>query len=219
MWLVMSGGVLQSDGVSFVGDLYRTTGPAFNANPFTPIGAANVTRVGTMGITFSHANLAYLNYTVNGVSVSKTIQRQVYGSRSANCLPTADSRTGATNYQDLWWNAAESGWGINLTHQDNTIFGTLFTYDPSGRDLWLVMSAGTRQADGSYLGDLYRTTGSAFNAVPFPPIGAGDVATVGNMRVRFTNGDNGTLTYTYNGVTVTKQITRQVFSSPMSACN
>ena len=44
LWLVMSGGALQADGVTFTGDLYRTTGPAFNANPFTPIGAANVTR-------------------------------------------------------------------------------------------------------------------------------------------------------------------------------
>jgi hypothetical protein len=219
MWLVMSGGLLQADGVTFTGDLYRTTGPAFNANPFTPIGAANVTRVGTMSVSFSQANAGTLSYSVNGVSVTKNIQRQVYGSRSANCLPTAASRGASTHYQDLWWNAGESGWGINVTHQDNTLFATLFTYDPGGRDLWLVMSAGARQADGSYLGDLYRTRGSAFNTQPFPPIGAGDVTSVGNMRLRFTNGDSGTLTYTYNGATVTKQITRQVFSSPTSACN
>ena len=24
--------------------------------------------------------------------------------------------------QDLWWNPAESGWGINLAHQDDTVF-------------------------------------------------------------------------------------------------
>jgi hypothetical protein len=81
------------------------------------------------------------------------------------------------------------------------------------------MSAGTRQSDGSYLGDLYRTAGSPFNAQPFPPIGASDVTNVGNMRLRFTNGETGTLTYTYNGTTVTKAITRQVFSAPQSACN
>ena len=39
---------MQADGVTFTGDLYRTTGPAFNANPFTPIGTANLTKVGTM---------------------------------------------------------------------------------------------------------------------------------------------------------------------------
>ena len=39
------------------------------------------------------------------------------------------------------------------------------------------------------------------------------------MRVRFTDGNNGTLTYTYNGTSVTKAITRQVFSTPVSTCN
>ena len=219
MWLVMPAGILQSDGISFSGDLYRTTGPAFNANPFTPIGASNITRVGTMSVTFPHANSGTLTYSVNGTSVTKGIQRQVYGTRSANCLPTTDGRSGSAHYQDLWWNAAESGWGLNVTHQDNTFFATLFTYDPSGRDLWLVMPAGTRQGDGSYLGELYRTTGSAFNTAPFPPIGGSDITEVGNMRLRFTDGNNGTLTYVFSGTTVTKAITRQTFGAPVFACN
>jgi hypothetical protein len=219
LWLVMPGGTLQADGVTFAGDLYRTTGPAFNANPFTPIGAANITRVGSMTVSFTQANAGTLTYSVNGVEVQKYIQRQVFGSRSANCLPSSAARGTSTHYQDLWWNANESGWGLNLTHQDNTFFATLFTYDASGRDLWLVMPAGTRQGDGSYLGDLYRTTGSAFNTLPFPPIAGSDVTAVGNMRLRFTNGNAGTLTYVYNGTTVTKAITRQEFSTPLSACN
>ena len=218
-WFVMPSGALQADGVTFTGDLYRTTGPAFNANPFTPIGAANITRVGTMTMSFSQANAGTLSYSVNGITVEKNIQRQVFGTRSANCLPTAASRSASSQYQDLWWNANESGWGLNLTHQDNTLFGTLFTYDAGGRDLWLVLPAGTRQADGSYLGDLYRTSGSAFNTVPFPPIGGSDITAVGNMRLRFTGGNSGTLTYVYNGTTVTKAITRQEFSTPVSACN
>lgn len=219
LWLVMSGGAMQSDGLTFTGDLYRTTGPAFNAVPFAPIGPSNVTKVGTMTVAFSEANVATLTYTVNGVEVRKTIQRQVYGSRSANCMPTTASRAASTNFQDLWWNADESGWGINVTHQDNTLFATLFTYDATGRDLWLVMSDGARQSDGSYLGDLYRTAGSPFNASPFTPLGAGDLTQVGTMRLRFSDGEHGTLTYTVDGASVTKSIVRQVFSSPVSACN
>ena len=133
-------------------------------------------------------------------------------------MPVSGSRATSTNYQDLWWNPAESGWGLNITHQDQTLFGTLFTYDASGRDLWLVMSGGTRQGDGSYLGDLYRISGSPFNAQPFTPVGGGDVTKVGTMQLRFANGESGTLTYSYNGANVTKQITRQVFSGPISAC-
>ena len=52
----MSGGVRQSDG-SYLGELYRTSGPAFNANPFTPIGP-NVTQVGTMRFTFGSGTRA-----------------------------------------------------------------------------------------------------------------------------------------------------------------
>lgn len=219
LWLVMSNGAMQPDGLTFSGPLYRTTGPAFNANPFSPIGPGNVTQVGTMTIKLDEANAATLTYTNNGVQVEKNIQRQVYGSRSAVCLPAAGSRAASAQYQDLWWNAAESGWGINVTHQDNTVFATLFTYDSGGRGLWLVLPAGVRQADGSYFGDLYRTTGSAFNTQPFPPIGGADVADVGDMRLRFTDGENGTLTYNFAGASVTKQITRQVFAAPTSACN
>ena len=107
---------------------------------------------------------------------------------------------------------------MNVTHQDNILFATLFTYDATGRDLWLVLPAGTRQPDGSYLGDLYRTTGPAFNANPFTPIGAGNLTVVGTMRFRFTNGESGSLTYTVNGVAVTKAITRQVFANPVPQC-
>jgi hypothetical protein len=80
------------------------------------------------------------------------------------------------------------------------------------------MSAGVKQADGSYLGDLYQTRGPAFNAQPFTPIGAANLTTVGTMRLTFSNGESGTLVYSVNGNIVTKAITRQVFSSPVPAC-
>ena len=123
------------------------------------------------------------------------------------------------NYQDLWWNANESGWGVNVTHQDNTLFATLFTYDASGKGIWLVMSAGTKQADGSFAGDLYQTTGSAFNAQPFVPLSAANLTKVGTMQFRFADGERGTVTYTFNGAAVSKAITRQTFSSPLPACS
>ena len=213
MWLVMSQGDRQGSGDTFSGALYRTTGPVFNAVPFTGVG---VTQVGTMTLSFSSANAGTLTYTFNGVTVTKNITRQVYGARAANCAATTASRAGATNYQDLWWNASESGWGVNITHQGDILFATLFTYGSNGQGMWLVMSAGQRQSDGSYFGDLYRTTGPAFNANPWTSV---SVARVGNMRLRFTNGENGTLEYDVDGVSVTKSITRQVFSSPVFSCS
>jgi len=220
MWLVMPGGApAQAGVVGFTGDLYRTTGPAFDASPFTPIGPANITPVGTMTVSFTSGGTGLLSYTVNGTSVSKTIQRQVYGSRAATCGGMAESRAKASNYQDLWWNPNESGWGVNVTHQDDTLFATLFTYDAAGKGLWLVMPSGTRQSDGSFQGGLYRTKGPAFNAQPFTPIGAGDITQVGSMRFTFVDGNTGTLSYSYVGASVTKAITRQEFSSPTPSCS
>jgi hypothetical protein len=215
MWLVMSDGRRQGGGEAFTGTLYRTTGSPFNTSPFPPIGSANVTEVGAMTLDFS-ASGASLAYTVNDTYVAKSIEKQVFGARAATCSGTTASRAGATNYQDLWWNAAESGWGLNLTHQGDTLFGTLFTYGTDGKGLWLVMPQGVRGSDGSYSGALYRTTGPLFSAQPWTSISS---AMVGTMRLRFANGESGTLDYTVNGVAVTKAITRQVFASPVPVCS
>jgi hypothetical protein len=219
MWLVMSRGDKQSNGTTFTGDLLRTTGPAFNAAPFTPISGANVTKVGTMSIAFASFNAATLTYSVNGATVVKQIQPQTFATPSTSCTQEpALSRALLANYTDLWWNADESGWGLNLTHQGNVIFGSLFTYDVDGKGMWLVLSRGDKRADGSYSGDLFRTTGTAFNAPNFLPLTSANVVNVGTMSVKFINGEFGTLTYTYNGVTVTKQIRRQIFGTSLPSC-
>ena len=208
LWLVATI-TKQADG-SYTGPLYRTVGPAFNASPWS---ATTPTQVGTMTITFT-GGAGALVYTVNGTAVTKAIQRQVFAGASATCSFASGARTSATNYQDLWWNSAESGWGINFAHQGNTIFATLFTYGADNRDLWLTGTI-ARQADGSFFGDLFRTTGPVFNTVPWTPIG---VDTVGTMRATFANGAAGTLTYTVNGIPVTKAIERQVFAAAPSVC-
>jgi hypothetical protein len=216
MWLVMSDGRL-SNGV-YAGPLYRTTGPAFNAVPFTPIGPANVTRVGDMEVRFDSQG-ATVTYDVNGVRITKSVTRQVFGAAPATCVAKTGSRAALANYQDLWWNPDESGWGINLIHQGATVFATLFTYGRDGRGLWLVMSSGVRQSDGSFSGDLYRTRGSPFNATPVIPLSPSDITRVGTMTLRFADGENGTLDYSIDGVSVHKSITRQVFSTPQAACS
>jgi subtilisin family serine protease len=217
LWLVMSNGARQGGADTYSGPLYRTTGPAFNAVPFTPIGAANVAQVGTMRVTFGAAETT-LDYEVDGTRVAKKIAKQVFGARAAQCAPSSDSRAALVNYQDMWWNPAESGWGLNIAHQGDTLFATLFTYAADGSPLWLVMAQGLLKPDGGFEGDLYRTRGSAFNAQPFVPVAPADVTKVGTMRLRFADGASGTLEYSVDGVPVTKAITRQVFDSPVPHC-
>jgi arylsulfatase A-like enzyme len=222
-WFVMSNGQRQTNG-SFTGELYRTTGTPVTVNPFVALTAANVTQVGTMTLTFTSSEQGTLTYTVNGVSVTKTITKQVFGTAAAVCSFTTNiNRSTATNYQDLWWNPNESGWGINLTHQDDIVFATLFVYDSASTNTWYVMSGGRKQADGSFLGELYQVVGPAFIATPFAPLDASNsaqrVRQVGTLRLTFQDGQTGSLVYSVDGTTITKSVTRQVFSTPVSNCS
>ncbi|MBL8522778.1 MAG: hypothetical protein JNN20_03715 [Betaproteobacteria bacterium] len=228
MWL-SSVGQRVGTANSFSGDLLRVTGPAFNAVPFTPINAnTNVRRVGNMRFDFTSANTGTLTYDVlgegtggTGATIVKNITRQTFATQPV-CKQSGTDRSYATNYQDLWWNPNESGWGINFTHQSNTIFATLFTYEAgagnTNKGLWLTATM-PRQSAGVYSGDLARATGSAFNAVPFTPLNpAINASRVGNMRVTFSDGNSAQLVYDVNGQSVTKTIERQVFDNFKPEC-
>jgi hypothetical protein len=211
MWLVMSEGARQADG-SFQGTLYRATGPAFNATTFL---APNLVAVGSMHLTFSDATQqGSVTYTFNGTQVTKAISRQLFG-MPPTCKWSWFDRSIADNYQDLWWNPSEPGWGVNIAHQGDKLFATLFTYDTNHQGLWLVMSSGAETSPGRFSGTLYRTSGPAFNAVPWTPA---TPTAVGTMSFDFTHGNSGTITYTFNGVTVTKSIERQVFAPLKTVC-
>ncbi len=163
-WLVMT--APQTGPRVYSGTLYATAGPAFNAVPFDPA-RVTPTSVGQGTLTFEDANDASFAYTVSGVSQTKAITREVFGPLPA-CATATRSLAGATNYQDLWWTApagSESGWGINLTHQGDTIFATWFTYNLDGTPMWLVVTA-PRTGPGVYSGTLYRNHGTAVRCGP-----------------------------------------------------
>lgn len=212
MWLVGPNLMGLPGEPSFFGPLYRTTGPAFNAVPWTQIAFE---QVGTMTIDFLNAGRAAVTYTFEGVPVSKAVHRQEFGAPVPECVKMAGSRSGVFNYQDLWWNPAESGWGLNMVQQGTTIFATLFTYSMAGRDMWLVAPSVTRQPDASWTGPLYSTTGPAFDTTPWTPIGFTEV---GSMTFHFSAGDRATMSYTVNGVRVDKEIQREVFAGTAPAC-
>jgi hypothetical protein len=208
-WLVMTAAKTAPN--TYSGTLYQTKGPAFNAVPFDPM-QVTPTQVGAGTLTFSDANTGTFAYTVNGISQAKNITRQVFGPLPT-CGPAGGNLTATTNYQGLWWAApanSESGWGVNFTHQGDTIFATWFTYDIDGTPMWLVVTAG-KGAPGTYSGTLYRTTGPAFSAVPFDPSRVA-ITAVGSTTLSFTDGNTGTFSYTVNGISQAKAITRQVFS-------
>jgi hypothetical protein len=217
MWLVMSNGARTAPD-TYAGAIYRTTGPAFNAPTFDA-SKVTVTQVGNGTFAFTDADNGTFTYTVNGVTQSKAITRQVFSSPVASCA-AGGSAPATPNYQDLWWRSpamSESGWGVNITQQGDILFGTWFTYGADNKGMWLVMSSGNKTGPGTYTGDLFRTAGPAFSAVPWDGSKV-TVTRVGSATFAFTDANNGTFTYTVDGVTQSKPITRQVYSSPATVC-
>jgi hypothetical protein len=216
-WYSMSNGARQADG-SYLGDLVVSGGPAFNSAPWNP-NAVTRSVVGTMRLSFADDRHGTLTYSINGAQVTKSIVPFDFAGLPT-CTWSASNRSQSNNFQDLWWGGvAESGWGVNLAHQGGIIFATLFTYDAAGRPLWLSMSDGKRTTGDNFTGALARTTGPAFNANPFTPITSANITQVGTMSFSFTDGDTGTMTYTVNGVSVTKNIQRFEFGAIKPSCS
>jgi len=63
-------------GTSCGGSLLRTTGPAWG--PTFDASQVHASTVGTISVNFSDGNDATISYTVNGVTASKSVMRQVF---------------------------------------------------------------------------------------------------------------------------------------------
>jgi HYDIN/CFA65/VesB family protein len=209
-WLVMTAAA--GAGNSFTGALYKTTGSPYSAATF--VGGDPVS-VGTGTLTFADGGHATFDSIVNGKAQQKSITPQAFGPLPTCTYSTTADLAAATNYQGLWWNASESGWGINFAHQGNTIFATWFTFDVDGTPMWLV-SIMSKGADGTFSGRLLRETATPFAATPFvvnPPVD------VGSATLTFTNGNNASFKYTIGPVSKTKALTRQALAPGGTVCN
>ena len=215
-WLVMPNGAATGQN-SYSGPLYRTTGPAFTDPNFDP-SRISTSNVGVATLTFSDSGNGTFTATLDGVSVSKPIVKETFDPRVPVCAE-GQAQGSTANYQDLWWRTGggESGWGVNLTHQGDIIFMTWFTYDVDGKGMWLVASHLASDGAGNYSGTLYRTTGPAFDT---PSWNASQVTAspVGNARLSFSDSSNGVLTYTVNGSSGSKPISREAFATPATVC-
>ena len=118
----------------------------------------------------------------------------------------------------LWWNPAESGWGVNFTQRHGNILATWFTYDENGNAKWYavpncVMPAGSLSCSGS----VYQVTGPKFFAVPAYDPSLRNVTSVGSMSVDFADNDTATMSFTVNGTSRTVAIQREVFETAADA--
>jgi para-nitrobenzyl esterase len=199
VWYVMPSCPVVSNGCT--GDIYNVAGGTSPLVPWNGSGKI-VSRVGSGSLTFTDIDTGTLSFSLNGVAGKKSITRQQFASGT-----TAP----ATDYSDLWWNPAESGWGVALAQQFDIIFVTWYAYDGNGNPVWYVAS-NCKVAGSACTGDLYKVTGGS------PPTSAWNganklVTKVGNISFSFTDDGNGGMSYTIDGVSGSRVITRQLFGA------
>ena len=198
-WIVMPSGEWNNSHTSFVGELYMPTGSWYGDYDTSHFAAGE--SVGTGSITFTSGSTAEFSYTVGPAFGFKSISRLAFG--AVNTAPITD-------YTDMWWGGtAQDGWGVVLTQQYHNIFAAWYTYDSSGQTTWFVMPDGTWSGN-TYSGALYGTKGTpviggTYNAAALV------VTPVGTLSIAFTDANDATMTYTVNGLTQTKPITRLPF--------
>lgn len=118
---------------------------------------------------------------------------------------------------DLWLAPGESGWGLNIVEQGDTLFGTLFVYDSAGQSRWYSASDlhyepcappdAASDCFGRYRGALVESTGpyfgTSFNA------SAVQRRQVGTMSIDFFGNDTAYLEYTVDGVSLARKELRR----------
>ena len=122
----------------------------------------------------------------------------------------------SADVSDLWWNPAESGWGVNLIQQGSKLFATFFVYGADGRPRWYVASDlhGTSAPANQpivFRGELYETTGPVVRDTFDPNLVTRRLA--GSVTFEYHPPGDGVLTYTVDGLTVSKVVTRQTWAT------
>jgi hypothetical protein len=138
---------------------------------------------------------------------------RLFGSARFDVKARTGWTTPKTNYTDMWWNPAESGWGVSIhQHSTDVIFAVWFVYGSDGNPLWYVMPTGTWLSPVSFRGPIYRTNGPSLRD-RFDPARVG-VTQVGTGTFIFGNVAGGLALFEYaidGAPIVSKSLQRQPF--------
>ena len=134
------------------------------------------------------------------------------------CSSTALARM-SPDPTGLWFDPAESGWGLSVTQQGDKVFAALFVYDDAHKPTWYVASdmepaalvGGSLSNDAD--GTLYRASGPWFGG-PFDPALV-TVSPAGQIHIAYSSTDAQSLelAYTIDGRSVTKTVHPQTWST------
>jgi hypothetical protein len=211
LWL-LSAATRQPDG-HYTGQINT-----FNGQPFSQINAAQAWTatqvVGSTNLSLGTDGKLDFGYTLNGITQAKRLEKLSFVANPPTCGFTTASRATATNYTDVWWNSTESGWGLSMIHQGDSIFIAWYTYDGQGKPQWITGLA-SRLPAGVYAGMLNRPlSGTPFNQITSGAATTFPLPAVGSFRLSFSDGEHVSFEYTLDNISQTKALSRYVYVAP-----
>ena len=196
-WYVLPAGTWS--GSSYTGSVYSPRGTPFYAYDASRLAVG--TPIGSATLSFTDADHATLDYTINGVTGRKSLSRTPFA--PPGVAPLA-------NRTDMWWGGApQNGWGIAVIQQNAALFTLWYTFDAAGLPVWYGMPSGSWSTSDTYEGRVYRATGSPWLGQAYDP-SRYQTQDVGSYRLRF-SGDSATFEYSVEGRTGSLPLTRTPF--------
>jgi hypothetical protein len=119
--------------------------------------------------------------------------------------------TWTSEITDMWWNPAESGWGLNVVLQADVAFATFFIYDAARNPVWYTAPLNLEHNELVWSGNLYATKGPWFGG-PFDPATV-LVRPAGTARLQMLDLGRIAFSYSVDGVTVSKTLERQTWAT------
>ena len=203
--------VINADTLNVMYSMTVGTGP--EGLDVTPAGDfVHVVNGGAATVSVFYA-LQPVQFRTIAVGAGAVAAGRFFGGSSELAAQTPDILSG------LWWNPAESGWGIHLTHRRNTIFAAWFTYDPFGFPRWMVASncsmsppltCPTCVAGAFCSGELFEASGPRFFSDPFDPRSV-HLQRTGLLQLEFHDANRATMTYQLGSRVRTLPLSRQVW--------
>ena len=129
-------------------------------------------------------------------------------------LASAPAATSPAALSGLWYNASESGWGVQFTQRGKNLFAAWYTYDAQGNPKWYVAPncafANANATSGTCSGTLYQVAAGAFFGTAFNP-NLVQATAVGTLSLAFNDTNNASMSYSVGGQSRTVPVVRQVF--------
>ncbi len=192
------------------------------------VAGLKVTNTITVGISPSYiafnptGTLAYVTNGDNTISVidvnasSASLPRITVPGGGLYAFGRFIARGAVIDYQGLWWNAQESGWGVSVAQDGSVLFAVLYTYDQAGNPIWYAMP-NCRLTGTACTSDIYKVTGGTPFTLAWNGTGK-QSSKVGSGTLWFADGNNATLSFAINDpagaqTSGAKTITRQLFAT------